>query len=130
MSDSRTSQIQLNVTTDANKVPTAIRWSASDAGIADAEAKAFALSVWNGREALSIDLWDKDMTVEEMKVLRLSIHDDDGRCPRTVHAGRAGRRRHPRLHLRAGRAPGRGARSRLITPPLRVACGKWGWSAR
>ena len=41
MSDSRTSQIQLNVTTDANKVPTAIRWSASDAGIADAEAKAF-----------------------------------------------------------------------------------------
>ena len=35
---------------------------------AAAEAKAFALSVWNGREALSIDLWDKDMTVEEMKV--------------------------------------------------------------
>ncbi len=68
MSEAHSSKIQLNVTTDANKVPTSIRWSASDAGISDAEAKAFALSVWNGREALSIDLWDKDMTVEEMKV--------------------------------------------------------------
>ena len=66
MSEAHSSKIQLNVTTDANKVPTSIRWSASDAGISDAEAKAFALSVWNGREALSIDLWDKDMTVEEM----------------------------------------------------------------
>ncbi|MCH1581513.1 MAG: gliding motility protein GldC [Flavobacteriales bacterium] len=68
MADPRTSEIHLTVTTDENKVPTAIRWSASDAGIANAEAKAFALSVWNGREALSIDLWDKDMTVDEMKV--------------------------------------------------------------
>ena len=68
MSDSRSSEIRLDVTTDDNKVPTSIRWSASDAGISNAEAKAFALSVWNGREALSIDLWDKDMTVEEMKV--------------------------------------------------------------
>jgi len=68
MANDRTTDIHLNVTTDENKVPTAIRWSASDAGIANAEAKAFALSVWNGREALSIDLWDKDMTVEEMKV--------------------------------------------------------------
>ena len=68
MANDRTSEIHLTVTTDDNKVPTAIRWSASDAGIANAEAKAFALSVWNGQEALSIDLWDKDMTVEEMKV--------------------------------------------------------------
>ena len=68
MSDDRTSDIHLQVTTDENKVPTSIRWSASDAGIAQAEAKAFALSVWNGKEALSIDLWDKDMTVDEMKV--------------------------------------------------------------
>ena len=68
MSDDRTSDIHLQVTTDENKVPTSIRWSASDAGISQAEAKAFALSVWNGKEALSIDLWDKDMTVDEMKV--------------------------------------------------------------
>ena len=68
MSHARTSEIQLTITTDANKVPTAIRWNASDAGIANAEARAFALSVWNGQEALSIDLWDKDMTVDEMKV--------------------------------------------------------------
>ena len=68
MANDRTSDIHLTVTTDDNKVPTSIRWSASDAGIANAEAKAFALSVWNGQEALSIDLWDKDMTVEEMKV--------------------------------------------------------------
>ena len=68
MSEARTSEIHLTVTTDDNKVPTDIQWSASDAGIADQRAKAFALSVWNGNEALSIDLWDKDMTVEEMKV--------------------------------------------------------------
>lgn len=68
MSDDRTSDIHLQVTTDENKVPISIRWSASDAGISQAEAKAFALSVWNGKEALSIDLWDKDMTVDEMKV--------------------------------------------------------------
>ena len=68
MSDSQASVIRINVSTDENKVPTSIRWSASDAGIANAEAKAFALSVWNGNEALSIDLWDKDMTVDEMKV--------------------------------------------------------------
>lgn len=68
MSDSHTSSIQLNISTDENKVPTSIRWSASDAGITNAEAKAFALSVWNGNEALSIDLWDKDMTVDEMKI--------------------------------------------------------------
>ena len=68
MSDDRNSDIHLQVTTDENKVPTSIRWSASDAGISQAEAKAFALSVWNGKEALSIDLWDKDMTVDEMKV--------------------------------------------------------------
>lgn len=67
MADPRTSEIHLTVTTDANKVPDAIRWSASDAGISDAAAKAFSLSVWNGREALSIDLWDKEMTVEEMR---------------------------------------------------------------
>lgn len=68
MSDSNSSVIQINVSTDENKVPTSIRWSASDAGITNAEAKAFALSVWNGNEALSIDLWDKDMTVDEMKI--------------------------------------------------------------
>jgi gliding motility-associated protein GldC len=68
MSADHSSDIHLTVTTDGNKVPTSIRWSASDAGIANAEAKAFALSVWNGKEALSIDLWDKDMTVDEMKV--------------------------------------------------------------
>ena len=33
MADSRSSEIRLDVTTDDNKVPTAIRWSASDAGI-------------------------------------------------------------------------------------------------
>ncbi|MGB0171021.1 MAG: gliding motility protein GldC [Flavobacteriales bacterium] len=68
MSDPRTSEIQLTVTTDANKVTTAIRWSASDGGKQDEKAKALALNLWNGREAETIHLWDKDMTVEEMKV--------------------------------------------------------------
>ena len=67
MSDPRTSEIQLTVTTDANKVTTAIHWSASDGGKQDEKAKALALNLWNGREAETIHLWDKDMSVVEMK---------------------------------------------------------------
>ncbi|HEX4372721.1 MAG TPA: gliding motility protein GldC [Puia sp.] len=63
------SSININVHLDANKVPEQITWNASDTS-ADSfkKAKAMMLSFWDGAEknALRIDLWTKDMMVDEM----------------------------------------------------------------
>lgn len=65
-----TSTIELKVELDENRVPENLKWSAQDGGIQDEEAKAVMLSVWdsNNQETLRIDLWTKDMPVDEMKV--------------------------------------------------------------
>jgi len=65
-----TSTIELKVELDENRVPENLKWSAQDGGIEDEEAKAVMLSVWdsNNQETLRIDLWTKDMPVDEMKV--------------------------------------------------------------
>lgn len=65
-----TSTIKINVTVDENKVPDDIRWTAADGGIKDQEAKAMLLSIWDSKvqETLRIDLWTKEMPVDEMKV--------------------------------------------------------------
>lgn len=64
------SKITLNVELDDNKVPEKLSWTAEDGGITNAEAKAMMLSVWDSeaQESLRIDLWTKDMPVDEMKV--------------------------------------------------------------
>ncbi|MFD1063072.1 gliding motility protein GldC [Winogradskyella litorisediminis] len=63
------SKIELNVELDDNRVPEKLSWSAQDGGIDNEEAKAVMLSVWdsNTQETLRIDLWTKDMPVDEMK---------------------------------------------------------------
>lgn len=63
------SKIQLNIGLDENKIPEAITWSAEDGGISNEETKAFLLSVWDPKqkESLRIDLWTKDMPVDEMQ---------------------------------------------------------------
>ena len=45
------------------------QWTAQDGGIEQEEAKALLLSVWDSKakETLRIDLWTKDMPVDEMK---------------------------------------------------------------
>lgn len=65
----KTSDIILRVTTDENKIPEAINWSAQDGGVENEEAKAAFLLVWDhkSKESLRIDLWTKDMPVDEMK---------------------------------------------------------------
>ena len=65
-----TSQITLKVGLDKNRVPEELTWSAEDRGIVNEEAKAMLLSVWDSKkqESLKIDLWTKDMPVDEMKV--------------------------------------------------------------
>ena len=64
------SKIELNVELDENRVPEKLSWSAEDGGISNAEAKAMMLSVWDAKEKemLRIDLWTKDMPVDDMKI--------------------------------------------------------------
>lgn len=64
-----TSRIELNIELDDNKVPEKLHWTAEDGGISNEEAKAMMLAVWDGKakETLRIDLWTKDMPVDEMK---------------------------------------------------------------
>ncbi|MBO6879168.1 MULTISPECIES: gliding motility protein GldC [Winogradskyella] len=64
------SKIELNVELDENRVPEKLKWSAQDGGVNNEEAKAIMLSVWDSKaqETLKIDLWTKDMPVDEMKL--------------------------------------------------------------
>ncbi len=70
MAKLHTSEIILKVELDENRVPEKLTWSAEDGGINNEEAKAMLLSVWDSKnqESLKIDLWTKDMPVDEMKV--------------------------------------------------------------
>ena len=63
------STITIDVMTDENRVPASIAWSATDTTAENAQkAKAMMISFWDGAEkaALRIDLWTKDMMVDEM----------------------------------------------------------------
>jgi len=63
------STITIDVHLNENKVPENITWKASDSTIENAQkAKAMMLAIWDGAEktALRIDLWTKDMMVDEM----------------------------------------------------------------
>jgi len=70
MAVKHTSEIKLKVGLDENRVPEELTWSAQDGGVANEEAKAMLLSVWDSKnkESLKIDLWTKDMPVDEMKL--------------------------------------------------------------
>jgi gliding motility-associated protein GldC len=65
----KTSAINLSVGLDENNLPVTINWTAEDGNVVAAEAKAFMLSIWDAKEnnTFKIDLWTKDMSVEEMK---------------------------------------------------------------
>ncbi|MEY4432478.1 MAG: hypothetical protein RLZZ44_608 [Bacteroidota bacterium] len=70
MSDSITSEIKFEIELDPNRVPEKLYWTAADGGITREEAKAFMLSIWDSKakETMRIDLWTKDMPVDEMKI--------------------------------------------------------------
>jgi gliding motility-associated protein GldC len=70
MSKTIKSTIELTVELDENRVPETLHWSAEDGGINNEEAKAMMLSVWdqNQQETLRIDLWTKDMPIDEMQI--------------------------------------------------------------
>ena len=63
-------QITIDIELDENNVPEKMTWNAEDGGIEKEETKATMISVWDDakKEALRIDLWTKDMTVDDMKM--------------------------------------------------------------
>ena len=63
------SSITIDILLDPNKVPEQISWVASDSNADMAQkAKAMCLAFWDGADktAMRIDLWTKDMMVDEM----------------------------------------------------------------
>ena len=66
----RKTQINFNIDLDKNNIPDRILWDASDKpDAAPSETKSISISLWdqNQKNTLRIDLWTKDMPVEEMK---------------------------------------------------------------
>ncbi|MBK5208793.1 MAG: gliding motility protein GldC [Flavobacteriaceae bacterium] len=63
------SKMEFVIGLDENKVPETINWTADDGEIKDEKAKALMISVWNPekKETLRMDLWTKDMPIDEMK---------------------------------------------------------------
>jgi len=63
------SNITIQVGLDENNIPEQLRWEASDTGEKATEAKAILMSIWDekAKETLRIDLWTKEMRVDEMK---------------------------------------------------------------
>jgi gliding motility-associated protein GldC len=64
-----TSEIKVKVTLDENRIPEKLTWTARDGGVEAEESKAVLLSIWDhkAKETMRIDLWTKDMPVDEMK---------------------------------------------------------------
>ncbi|MEE6187485.1 hypothetical protein PIECOFPK_00619 [Mycovorax composti] len=63
------STITIDVKMDENRIPDAIEWSATESTASRPQkAKAMMVSFWDGADkaALRIDLWTKDMMVDEM----------------------------------------------------------------
>lgn len=66
-----TKQIRINVELDEHNVPQRILWDAEDAGLEEpTSCRAMFLSLWDHRskDTLRLDLWTRDMTVDEMKI--------------------------------------------------------------
>ena len=63
------STITVNVSLDENRIPEKITWNATESTADTArEASAMMLSFWDGKDktALRVDLWTKNMMVDEM----------------------------------------------------------------
>lgn len=65
----KNSDITIKIGNDENNNPESIQWIASDSGVKELrESKAMFLSFWDVKEnnSMRIDLWNKDLMVEEM----------------------------------------------------------------
>lgn len=64
-------KITIDVELDQKNIPTNIKWNATDLeGFDEASCRAMILSLWDHsrKDTLRLDLWTKDMTVDEMKI--------------------------------------------------------------
>jgi gliding motility-associated protein GldC len=64
-------KINIEVELDQNNIPENIKWDATDLdGFDEASCRAMILSMWdhNRKDTLRLDLWTKEMTVDEMKI--------------------------------------------------------------
>ncbi len=64
----KSSEIKFKVTVDENHLPLNIEWEAEGAG-EKSDSKSVMIALWDAKEnnTLRIDLWTKDMMVDEMK---------------------------------------------------------------
>jgi len=65
----KTSEIKFTVVVDDKKIPESIQWEAADSGVEGLhDAKAMMLTVWDrtAKTSLRIDLWTKEMLIDEM----------------------------------------------------------------
>jgi gliding motility-associated protein GldC len=66
----KNSEIKFNITLDEERIPQTINWEATDSGIEGVkDCRATMIAVWDTREktTMRIDLWTKDMLVDDMK---------------------------------------------------------------
>ncbi|HCD53113.1 MAG TPA: gliding motility protein GldC [Balneolaceae bacterium] len=64
-------QINITVELDDENIPSNINWKADDMqGMDEANCRAMLLSMWDAKrkDTLKLDLWTRDMTVDEMKI--------------------------------------------------------------
>ncbi len=64
----KTSEIKFRVSVDENHLPNKIEWEAPDAG-ESSTSKSVMIALWDEKEnnTLRIDLWTREMMVDEMK---------------------------------------------------------------
>lgn len=69
------SKINIEVTLDDQNVPEHIEWSAQDAGADQQETKSISIGIWDEkkRDTLMLDLWTKEMNVDEMKQFHVNL---------------------------------------------------------
>ena len=68
---SKKKDISITVELDEDNIPTSIDWNASDKEGEDiAQCRAMLLSMWDHqkKDTLRLDLWTKEMTIDEMKI--------------------------------------------------------------
>lgn len=60
--------IEIKVILDENNIPNEIIWNAEDGGIQNQKTDSVLISIWNKEksEALRLDLWTKEMTIDNM----------------------------------------------------------------
>src|SRR5690625_1359399 len=71
MKKKQAKKINIEVLLDENVLPEIITWVAADLkGFDEASCRAMILALWdhNNKDTLRLDLWTKDMTVDEMKI--------------------------------------------------------------